>query len=139
MPPELSFFFSPHLEKSYCYIVSSSVAVTPILNPSEMLLNSVIFSDGRPNTAPRIPGVDTPGIYKYTVFSVLFSSQWFLILYLIPVCLLIILYKADGFIELSVIDNTISLWQKGVKIKVNSESVILYLKLDSFQHFFCLH
>lgn len=63
-----------------------------------MLLSSIIFPNGRPKTARSIPDVDTPGAYKYTMFYVLFfpviSNS------LIPAWLLIILYQADGFIEL---------------------------------------
>lgn len=133
-------FFSPHLEKilllrNYFFYGSDSNSES-FQNVSQFYN---IFWWKTQNCTQHSRCGHTRNFYKYTMFSVLFSYQWSLILYLISACLLIILYQDDVFIELSVNDNTISLWQNGVKIKVNSESITLYLKLDSFLHFFFLH
>lgn len=45
-------FTYPRLEKSCCYTVISSMTVIPSLNPSKMLLSTIIFSDGNTKLRP---------------------------------------------------------------------------------------
>lgn len=42
----------PAWKKSYCYTVISSMAVIPSMNPSKMLLSTIIFSDGNTKLRP---------------------------------------------------------------------------------------